>query len=164
MSIITVLVVMVATLSPIAPSADDDWVMGDIGRVATALGVEPATDGKYDISEILCEMLARQDIDCSTSCFIELQNQVEALPGHCATLMIKTVPGSECAIRVALPSGNESSATGLQPVTANADGYAMWSWVVSGNTRPGQGTIAITAVTPTGDGCAAEFDWAVLQK
>jgi len=44
-------------LSPVAPTADNDWVMGDLARVATALGVLPTAEGKYDVSEILYAML-----------------------------------------------------------------------------------------------------------
>jgi len=138
--------------------------MGDIGRVATALGVEPTEEGKYDVSEILCEVLARLDIDCSTSCFIRFDNAVDVYRGNTACLQISTVPGSVCSILVTLPSGRTSTASGLSKQTASSSGTVIWSWLVSGNTGPGKGTIQVTTTTPDGESCTAETEWIVRQK
>jgi hypothetical protein len=52
------------------PSADTTWVAGDLQKVATALNVQPNSDGKYDLSEILCAMLEVMGVDqgCSSPC------------------------------------------------------------------------------------------------
>jgi hypothetical protein len=55
--IVAVAISLTAVLWPVVPIAHEDWVMGDLSLVATALGVQPTTEGKYDVSEILCALL-----------------------------------------------------------------------------------------------------------
>ena len=77
-AIVAVAISLTVILWPATPTADEDWEMGDIGRVATALGVQAGADGRYDVSEILCEVLTRLDINCPTSHAII--NEVEMNP------------------------------------------------------------------------------------
>jgi hypothetical protein len=163
-AIVAAAMALAVVLWPATPIADEDWVMGDIGRVATALGVRPTAEGKYDVSEILCEVLSKLDIDCSTSCFIRFDNAVDVYRGNTACLQVSTVPGSVCSILVTLPSGRTSTASGLSAQTATSSGTAIWSWLVSGNTGPGTGAIQVTAATSTGESCTAETEWIVRQK
>ena len=163
-AVVVAAIVLTVVLWPTAPTADEDWVMGDIGSTATALGVEPTAEGKYDVSEILCEVLARLDIDCSTSCFVKFMNSVDVFRGNPATLQIQTTPGAHCSIEVVLPSGAVSEAGGLTPQTADVSGTVIWSWLVGGRTGPGTGTIRVTATTPRGESCTAETEWVVRQK
>lgn len=46
-------------LSVILVTADENWEMGDLARVATRLGVEPGADGRYDLSSVLSAVLDR---------------------------------------------------------------------------------------------------------
>jgi hypothetical protein len=163
-AIVAVAILLTFVLWPAAPTADEDWVMGDIGRVAAALGVGPTTEGKYDVSEILCEVLARLDIDCSTTCFVKFMNSVDVFRGNPATLQVQTTPGAHCSIEVVLPSGAVSEAGGLTAQTADVSGTVIWSWLVGGRTGPGTGTIRVTATTPAGDTCTSETEWVVRQK
>lgn len=61
-----------------------------------------------------------------------------------AKLDIKTAPEARCGIKVALPSGGQSSAKGLEPKTADSGGNISWSWRINWNTKPGTATIDIS--------------------
>jgi competence protein ComEC len=65
-------------------------------------------------------------------------------PGVRATLTAQTVPGAQCSITVRYQSG-PSSASGLEPKTADASGNISWSWTVGSNTTPGTWPITVTA-------------------
>ena len=147
-----------------SPSADGDWVMGDIARVGIALGLLPSYDGKYDLSEILCEVLIRLGVECQEGCFIGFNNTVDVYRGNAACLQVSTLPGADCSIEVVLPSGRSSTASGLLAQTADASGDIIWAWLVGGNTGPGRGTIRVMATTPDGETCTAELEWTVRQK
>ena len=59
---------------------------------------------------------------------------------HC-TVVARTRPGAPCFLRVGYPSGRRSTAKGLGPATADADGWARWTWLIGTSTkRQGAGT------------------------
>lgn len=60
-----------------------------------------------------------------------------------AQLDIKTAPQAQCAIKVTLPSGSQSSANGLEDKTADNSGIITWSWKINWNTKPGVAIIEI---------------------
>lgn len=56
-----------------------------------------------------------------------------------------TEPGATCAVRVRFPSGNYSTAAGVQgSVTAGADGAVSWTYNTTSNTLSGTGTNTVT--------------------
>jgi hypothetical protein len=62
--------------------------------------------------------------------------------GHVAA---STQPGATCSASATLPSGNTSTAAGLQvSKTAGGDGSVGWSYRTSGNTTRGTGTHTVT--------------------
>lgn len=74
--------------------------------------------------------------------FIFVSSPVKA--GDYATVTVKTVPGAQCTITVWYPSG-PSTASGLEPKTADASGRVTWSWRVGTRTTPGTHRIVVTA-------------------
>lgn len=60
-----------------------------------------------------------------------------------ATIQVKTVPGTACAIAVLYKSG-PSRAKGLDPRTADRSGFVSWRWRVGSNTTPGQWPVVVT--------------------
>jgi competence protein ComEC len=64
--------------------------------------------------------------------------------GGNATLTAKTAPGADCTITVYYKSG-PSSASGLEPQTADADGMVSWTWKVGSRTTHGTWRIVVTA-------------------
>ena len=60
-----------------------------------------------------------------------------------ASVTIKTTTGAECGIDVRYRSGS-STATGLEPKTANAKGAITWKWVVARSIAKGTVPIVIT--------------------
>ena len=65
-------------------------------------------------------------------------------PGARATLTAQTTPGAQCSIAVQYKSG-PSSASGLEPKTADASGNISWTWTVGSTTTPGTWPITATA-------------------
>jgi competence protein ComEC len=65
-------------------------------------------------------------------------------PGYNATLVAKATPGAECNIDVYYKSG-PSTAAGLYPKTADAEGNVSWTWKVGTRTTPGSWRIVVTA-------------------
>jgi NOL1/NOP2/fmu family ribosome biogenesis protein len=65
--------------------------------------------------------------------------------GNNATMSAQTLPGASCSIVVMLPSGRASTAAGLGPKVAGADGKVSWTWLVGGTTATGAGSITVTA-------------------
>ena len=53
-------------------------------------------------------------------------------------------PGATCSIAYTTPAGTISSAAGLDPATAAADGTAIWTWTIGGSTNPGTGAVSVT--------------------
>ncbi len=62
--------------------------------------------------------------------------------GANATLTVRTTPGASCSITVRYKSG-PSSAKGLGPITAGADGTCSWTWSVGPSTTPGTWSITV---------------------
>lgn len=60
-----------------------------------------------------------------------------------AQLDIKTVPQAQCIIKVTLPSGKQSTASGLEAKTTDNSGVTTWSWRINWNTKPGTAIIEI---------------------
>jgi competence protein ComEC len=65
-------------------------------------------------------------------------------PGANATLLANTFPSASCTITVYYKSG-PSTASGLTPKTADANGNVSWTWKVGTNTTPGNWRISVTA-------------------
>lgn len=65
-------------------------------------------------------------------------------PGRTASVEIQTMPGLTCSITYIVPSGRVSTAKGLDPEVADANGEAYWSWLISGNTGRGTGTVKVS--------------------
>jgi hypothetical protein len=61
-----------------------------------------------------------------------------------AQLSISTLPAAQCLIKVVLPSGNQSTAKGLEEKIADFSGNIAWSWKINWNTMPGIANISIT--------------------
>ncbi|MEO8458823.1 MAG: hypothetical protein ABI559_13555 [Chloroflexota bacterium] len=65
--------------------------------------------------------------------------------GQNATVAVKTSPGASCSIVYTHPSGKTSTATGLDPKTAGADGTVSWTWLIATTTKPlGNGKVLVT--------------------
>lgn len=64
--------------------------------------------------------------------------------GGNASVSVKTAPGASCSITVRYASGNNSTASGLAPKTADASGSVTWMWKVGAKTGPGDGAVIIT--------------------
>ncbi|UVI31424.1 hypothetical protein [Paenibacillus spongiae] len=76
-------------------------------------------------------------------------------PGRTARLIARTDPGRQISLSIEYKSGT-SKAKNLGDATADANGYAEWTWLVSGNTTPG-----IWEAIVTGEGgarAARHFD------
>ncbi len=130
-----------------AVNGDVNWTVGDLSRVATKLGVQPNTDGKYVLADLLLavekRLLPAEDIPL----FIRITNPSFSIKrDNPATVLAKTLPGVQCAIRVIDPSGNKSTAQGLGNKQADENGDLFWTWLVSDNTEPGEGLIIVQAV------------------
>lgn len=56
-----------------------------------------------------------------------------------------TSPGASCTAKATLPSGRDSTATGLQGAqTAGSDGGVSWTYKTQSNTTKGTGTHTVT--------------------
>ena len=65
--------------------------------------------------------------------------------GAIATVTIQTIAGANCAIDYVTPAGTHSTVSGLGPQTANTSGVCNWAWRIGTSTKPGTGTVKITA-------------------
>lgn len=65
-----------------------------------------------------------------------------AYPGSRATVTAKVKPGQNAAIKVVYKSGN-SKARYLGMQTADTSGNLSWTWLVGGNTTPGDWTLIV---------------------
>lgn len=68
--------------------------------------------------------------------------------GRRTTAVAKTEPGAEVTLEVLYKSGKSVSKT-IGKAVAGADGYAQWTWLVSGNTTPGTWEVTVTAMDGT---------------
>lgn len=130
-----------------AVNGDENWTVGDLSTVATKLGVQPNTDGKYVLADLLLavekRLLPAEDIPL----FIRITNPSFSVKrGNPATVLVKTLPGAQCAIRAIYPSDHVSTVPGLENKQADENGDVFWSWLVSDATLPGKGRIIVQAV------------------
>jgi hypothetical protein len=65
--------------------------------------------------------------------------------GGNASATIQTAAGAACSIGYVTPSGNQSTAQGLVSETADGNGVCAWTWKIGSSTKPGMGTVTITA-------------------
>ncbi|GFN32086.1 hypothetical protein [Paenibacillus xylaniclasticus] len=65
-------------------------------------------------------------------------------PGRQATVVARTSPNTPLTLSVLYKSGY-SRARNVGTVTSDADGYATWTWLVSGNTTPGIWSLEVQA-------------------
>ncbi|WP_127530564.1 hypothetical protein [Paenibacillus kobensis] len=81
---------------------------------------------------------------------VELNIQIVSLqpeplrPGKRATIVARTSPNTPLTLSILYKSGY-SVARNVGTVTSDANGYAEWTWLVSGNTTPGIWSLAVTA-------------------
>ena len=130
-----------------AVSGDVNWTVGDLSKVATKLGVSPDADGKYVLADLLVaiekRLLPAEDIPL----FVRITNPGFSVKrGNPATVLAKTLPGAQCAIRVNNPFDHEGTMEGLEDKQADENGDVFWSWLVDDNTPPGEGLIIVQAV------------------
>jgi hypothetical protein len=74
-------------------------------------------------------------------------------PGEHESLTVHSrKSGDSCTLAVTLPSGRLSTARGLGTTTANATGFATWTWLIGSTTGAGTARVAIScgAGTVTG--------------
>jgi hypothetical protein len=69
----------------------------------------------------------------------------EVPTGDYASARIRTQPGAQCNLIYILPSGRTSTASGVGKTIADQSGYCGWTWFIQQNTKPGKGTIKISA-------------------
>jgi hypothetical protein len=65
--------------------------------------------------------------------------------GGNASATIQTATGAACSIGYVTPAGTNSTAQGLVSETADGSGVCAWTWKISSSTKPGTGTVTITA-------------------
>jgi hypothetical protein len=65
-------------------------------------------------------------------------------PGRQATVVVRTKPNTELKLSIRYKSGY-SQARNVGAATSDANGYAQWTWLVSGNTTPGIWRLDVTA-------------------
>jgi len=64
--------------------------------------------------------------------------------GRHATVTVKTVAGTDCAIQYVTPSGSESESKELGDKEADTNGICAWCWQISPSTTPGRGQVVVT--------------------
>lgn len=74
--------------------------------------------------------------------------------GSMATLTSQTTAGASCSITVRYKSG-PSSAAGLEPQTATANGQVTWTWRVGANTTPGSWPITLVCTIASAQATAS---------
>jgi endonuclease YncB( thermonuclease family) len=74
---------------------------------------------------------------------VELTSPVAV--GAYATLAIQTSQGAACSLSYTTPAGSKSQAKGLGGTTAASSGVCSWRWFIGTGTRPGTGSLKITA-------------------
>ncbi|CDN44044.1 Putative uncharacterized protein [Paenibacillus sp. P22] len=97
--------------------------------------------------------------DSSSTVQITELYPIPARPGRKATLEAVASPGAQVTLEVRYKSGNSvSKHVGTQ--MADASGHVEWTWLVSGNTTPGQWEVVVT----TSDGASASMPFIVQKK
>ncbi|WP_308635958.1 TadE/TadG family type IV pilus assembly protein [Paenibacillus silvisoli] len=80
-------------------------------------------------------------------------------PGHRARVVVRTSPGRSVTIKVLYKSG-QSTAKHLGDIVTDSEGYAEWTWLVSGNTTPGIWELIVAS----GDGASRSARHFVVEK
>jgi hypothetical protein len=106
---------------------------------------------------------ARFEQDASDLTVQILDRALAVYRGNNATVSAQTLPGASCTIVVMLPSGKASTAAGLGPKVAGADGKVSWTWLVGGTTATGVGSISVTA-TSGANTAQDTVSWTVLVR
>jgi len=66
-----------------------------------------------------------------------------------ATLTAKTQPNASCSLAYTTPAGTASTAQGLGAKAADGAGNVSWTWLISADTGPGNGTVRLTCAGQT---------------
>lgn len=74
---------------------------------------------------------------------IKLTSTVHA--GDEASVTIRTAAGTLCELAYETPAGTESKSDDLKAKVAGNDGLCSWTWKIAAQTKPGTGTLTITA-------------------
>jgi len=85
----------------------------------------------------------RDDSTVPTVQIVSLQPE-PLRPGNRATIVARTRPNTPLTLSVLYKSGY-SRARHVGTAVSDADGYARWNWLVSGNTTPGVWSLEVTA-------------------
>ena len=64
-------------------------------------------------------------------------------PGNHASAHVQTLAGVTCFIMYTTPSGRNSTAAGLISQTTDSSGQASWTWLISGDTIRGTGSVTV---------------------
>jgi glutaminyl-tRNA synthetase len=74
-----------------------------------------------------------------------LSDAIEGItPGRDASAAVQAPPGTQCSIVYIVPSGGRSTAQGLVPKVADSAGRITWTWLISGDTGRGTGSVRVT--------------------
>ena len=85
---------------------------------------------------------------------VSLTSPVSA--GQAANVKVQTSPGGSCSIVYTHPSGKRSTAAGLDPKTADANGTVTWTWLISQQTQPlGNGKVLVSCSGKTAEATIA---------
>ena len=74
---------------------------------------------------------------------VALTSEVKA--GGFASVTIHTAAGALCDLTYETPVGTESESDDLKAKVADNDGLCSWTWRITAQTKPGTGTLTITA-------------------
>ena len=75
---------------------------------------------------------------------VQITSVSGAAPGGHASLTARTTAGASCSITYQTPAGTSSTAQGLTPRTADANGGVAWTWNIGQSTRSGTGSVVVT--------------------
>ena len=119
------LAVLLCACAGSGPGAVDD---GGAGATPTALSL---TGGRTPSPR-----------PASSTLGVKFTNLAAVDPGSYATATIQTTSGARCSIDVEYKSGS-STAAGLGPKTAAANGVVTWRWKVGPKTTPGSWPVTV---------------------
>lgn len=69
--------------------------------------------------------------------------------GNRASVTVQASLGVTCSITYIVPSDHISTAQGLDPKTVGCGGTVSWTWLISGNTGRGTGTVTVNCAGTT---------------
>jgi len=122
--------------------------------------IRVSTDGTHwSVTDAGGSVLAATTVTAPPSegnLFLNIEPVTVTGQGNDATLRASTLAGASCSITVYYKSG-PSTAAGLFPKVADADGRASWTWRVGTRTTPGTYRIEVSATL--GDTTTSESVW-----